>query len=335
MSRRASFLICTLFILAAGSRAGAGEWVRPTDVDARPLWGHADGIRVGLHPLRGPRGLLRVYTPYLAQGDERVINFIAVEPIVAGQRERGLSELEFSKLDQMAGKRFWSVDDPSNLNPQSDAKVSRGKLIDLNGVETLRIWIAVEKFDNGAHVYLRLDFRADRPHEFSLATFEAVDSKPLDRCIVTATMGNYARLRELHLADGTVARAQQLWPDYKGDGFAPHQKFALSKLQRTADGDVIVSATPDEAKPTEATYAAGTRSHWQYAGRSARQYWRCEKPDPELEAWVNGRFVYWASQSPIPGGIAFENFELVAPFRQGREFFFGVEPIATQDQEEK
>jgi hypothetical protein len=28
----------------------------------------------------------------------------------------------------------------------------------------------------------------------------------------------------------------------------------------------------------------------------------------------------------IPGGISFENFEMVSPFRQGEEFIFRVEP---------
>jgi hypothetical protein len=33
------------------------------------------------------------------------------------------------------------------------------------------------------------------------------------------------------------------------------------------------------------------------------------------------------SASPIPGGTAYENVELVEPFRQGRELFFGIEPL--------
>ena len=41
---------------------------------------------------------------------------------------------------------------------------------------------------------------------------------------------------------------------------------------------------------------------------------------------VNARLVYWASQATIPGGISFENFELVAPFREGRRSTFEVTP---------
>ena len=39
---------------------------------------------------------------------------------------------------------------------------------------------------------------------------------------------------------------------------------------------------------------------------------------------VNGRFVYWGSKRPIPGGISFENFELREPFRSGQTFIFGI-----------
>jgi hypothetical protein len=42
---------------------------------------------------------------------------------------------------------------------------------------------------------------------------------------------------------------------------------------------------------------------------------------------VNGRYSYWASSSPIPGGISFENFELKSPFKNGERFIFGVTPL--------
>jgi hypothetical protein len=91
-----------------------------------------------------------------------------------------------------------------------------------------------------------------------------------------------------------------------------------------SDGHAIVSATPNELHPREARYAPGTRPHWKYPGEIATQSWRSESPDPQLEALVNGRYAYWSSKSPIPGGISFENFEMIAPFRQGAEFWFGV-----------
>lgn len=288
-------------------------------------------MRVGIVPPGGPRGLLRVYAPYLRheEGEDRLINFIAVEPIPAGQPHRGLSELEHSTLDGVRGKRFWSTDDPSDPKPRQPDRPVRGEIIEIDGVEALRVYVGVERFENGAHVYVRLTFRADRPHEVGVAAFAREDSVPLAHCVLTATMGNYARLRKLHLADGQVVRSTELWPDYREDAFAPHVKFPLAQLQRTAEGHAVVSATPDEARPQDATYAPGTRPHWKYTGKRARQSWRSEDPDHRLEVWVNGRFTYWASRAPIPGGISFENFEMFAPFRQGEEFWFEVEPLET------
>ncbi|ACQ81217.1 hypothetical protein Bcav_2972 [Beutenbergia cavernae DSM 12333] len=308
-----------------------GPWVRPSAAEpAEPRWGHADGLQIGLHPLRGPRGLLRVYAPYLGHARDRVVNFVAVEPIPAGETRRGYSELEPSELDGVAGKRFWSCDDADQaasgepLRPDAPA---RGVVETRDGVARLSVYVGVEPFANGSRVHLRLTFRADAPHEVTIATYAAPSSAPLDSCIVTATMGNYARLRRLELADRVVTPAE-LWPDLEGAGFAPHARFPLGELRRDANGDVVVDATPDEADPSSATYAAAVAEHWKYTGALARQTWRADDPDPGLQAYVNGRRAYWASTAPIPGGTAYENVELVEPFRQGREFTFAVEPLA-------
>ncbi len=90
----------------------------------------------------------------------------------------------------------------------------------------------------------------------------------------------------------------------------------------------VVSATPDAADRRDGDYAPGTRRQWRYVGRPATQTWRCDDPDPRLRAWVRGRFTYWASTSPISGGVSFENFEMFGHFRQGQELRFAVEPIA-------
>ncbi|MGB7158457.1 MAG: hypothetical protein WBD40_10360 [Tepidisphaeraceae bacterium] len=304
-----------------------GRWLRPADgaAPAEPVWGHADGLRIGLSPLRGPRGLLRVYAPYLKHPPQRVINFIAIEPIRAGQSNRGLSELEHSKLDGVRGKRFWSADQPDDATPRIPTQPARGVIERVDGVETLRVYVLAERFDSGAQVYVRLTFRAGRPHEVAVATFSQEGSAPLASCVVTATMGNYARVRRLHLAERTVV-SKDLWPDYRSDGFTPHARFELKELMRTPEGHAIASVTPDEPNPSEASYAWTTRKNWHYAGDVATQFWRCESPDERLAVLVNGRFTYWSSRSPIPGGVSFENFEMVAPFRQGGEFVFGVEP---------
>ena len=89
------------------------------------------------------------------------------------------------------------------------------------------------------------------------------------------------------------------------------------------NGEIIVASTSNESQPEKAQYSPLVNPHWHYQGRLATQYWRAPV-QKGLVARVNGRTTYWASNAPIPGGVAFENFELEAPFRPGQEFFFGV-----------
>lgn len=72
----------------------------------------------------------------------------------------------------------------------------------------------------------------------------------------------------------------------------------------------------------------GTSANWRYVGRRAVQGWRVPRPSPELEVLVNGRWAYWASTSPIPGGVSYENFEIFEPFSDGQEFVYWAEPMA-------
>jgi len=302
-------------------------WLRPVERAGRrePRWGHPDGLQIGLHPLSGPRGLIRIYTPYLDQPRDRLVNFIAVEPIPAGSTERGYSELERSRLDDASGLRLWSADDPEDATPRSPDAPSRGIVTTEDGVGVLTVHILMESFANGADVWITARFRAGRPHEVTLAAWRREGSDDLEACILTATMGNWARLRQLHLADGTVT-AGELWPDYRDIHFADHAVFPVERFTSDAEG-VWVSATPDEASPDTAVHAEGTAEHWRYIGRRGVQTWRAADPDERLVAQVNGRHTYWMSDHAIPGGIAFENFELVEPFRPGRAFTFSVTPL--------
>ena len=308
--------------------AADGRWLRPapTAGPREPRWGHPDGIQLGLHPLSGPRGLLRLYTPYLGQPRDRLLNFIAVEPVPAGGTERGFSELERSRLDDAPGLRIWSTDDPDDTRPQDPRQPSRGVVAVEDGVETLTVELLAEPFANGADVRVRAVFRADHPHEISLAAFRQRGSAELEACILTATMGNWARLRTLRLGTEQVT-AGALWPEYTDVHFAEHARFGVNRLAR--DGDAVtVSAVPDETEPHLAEHAPDTKEHWRYVGVPAVQTWRADDPDPALVAQVNGRYTYWMSAAPIPGGIAFENFEIVEPFRQGRVLTYSAEPLA-------
>lgn len=277
-------------------------------------------MQVGISPT--PRGLLSIFTSYLDHPRERLVNFIAVEPVVEGQTERGYSELEPSTVDPgLRGKRLWSSDSPG-AGPN---RIAQGVIEQVDGNECLTVWIGVERFDSGADVRVRVRFRIDRPHEVEVAGFADEASAPLSHLILTATMGNWARLRTLELADRTV-KPVDLWPGFSGTAFAKHARFALSELRR--DGEAaVVSAVGDETDPWSAAYSDDTAHHWHFLGRLARQSWIVDDPHPELEVLVNARWSYWASASSIPGGAAYENFEIVEPFRQGSEFRFRVEPL--------
>lgn len=318
----------TARVTTAAPPVAAGRWLRPAAVahSAEPRWGHTDGLHVGIHPLPGPRGLLRVYTPYLDHPRDRLVNFIAVEPVVSGAAQRGLSELEPSRLDPGEdGKRMWATDAPGADGDRDPLQPRRGVVERIDGVETLTVWIGVEPFASGADVRVRMRFRADEPHEVELAGFATDASVALDRLVLTATMGNWSRLRVLELADRLVTPAE-LWPGFTGTGFATHAEFGLQEVRREGRA-AVVSVVGDEEDPWSVAYADDTAPHWRFEGARARQSWRVDDPHPQLRASVNARWSYWSSASPIPGGPSFENVEIVEPFRQGAIFRFRVDPL--------
>lgn len=321
----------TLFlVLLSGiciTHGAAVEWVRAGVNTNAAVWGIRGGLQFALHPAGfagregGPRGLIRIGYPTLTNGAYDLVNFIAVEPIVRGQK--GFSELEKSALDGRHGKMFWTGRSPEPGEPRE--KFDAGELRKLDGgVEELSLDVSVEKFENGAHVWLRLSQRSDAPDELRLTVHAAEGSAPMDSCILTATMGNKARARLLFLADGPVS-SLQLYPAYKDRHFADHRIFGAERMLRMRNGDAVVWIENDEENPA-AVQPFGRPHFWDYRGRKVVQYWR--KPSAEvsdkLQCAVNARLVYWGSEQPIPGGISFENFELREPFRDGQSFIFGI-----------
>jgi hypothetical protein len=51
----------------------------------------------------------------------------------------------------------------------------------------------------------------------------------------------------------------------------------------------------------------------------------------DLKVRVNGRRLYWATHNPIPGGIAYENFDLVQPYCEGQTFIFGLTRLTPKE----
>lgn len=320
-------LVCfALAVAAVEPAAHAAEWVRAGLNTNRPVWGLRGGLLWGLPagrtPADGPRGLIRLWSPVLTNGGYDLINFIAIEPVVQGRR--GFSELERSALDDAPGKRLWAGT-CSQTSPRGTKNWSTGELTRLAaGAEQLTVEVGVEQFDNGAHVRLVVTQRSDAPDEIDLAQFSIAGSAPIEYCILTATMGNKARARQLWLKDAMLT-SHALYPEYRGNDFAPHRVFALDRLLRTTDGDVLVAITTDEANPAAADPFPAPR-HWRYAGRPVTQYWKklAGTWRDDLQGAVNGRFTYWQSRHPIPRGVAFENFELRERFHDGQRFVFGI-----------
>lgn len=299
-------------------------FIVPAPGDAsEPVWDVKDGISVGLWPTGGPRGLLRIYAPYLGQRRLRTLNFIAVEPVAGGKR--GYSELEHSDLDDADGKAMWTGDEMADApEPRAPWQPAAGKRFRIGQANALTFYVFVEAFKNGAHPVVQVTLRDDRPYEVSLKVFAAKDSAPMKSCVLTATMGNYQRLRKLWLKD-EIQTPSKVWPDYKDEWkFAPSRDWPLDKMQVTA-GEAIVAATSSEEDPASAGYAEDVPKGWRFEGKPATQYWRTAAVKG-LVVRVNARRVYWGDKGAIPGGPAFENFELVAPFSAGQEFVFGATP---------
>lgn len=330
---------------AAANRRSSPDWVRGKLDIFQPVWGLRGGLLFSIHPgeakkatgqavqrgvpsndiaaistmnAQAPRGLIRLFSPVLDGGKYDLINFIAIEPVVGGRRD--LSELQASRLDRVPGKRIWASGDVQPPKPEELGKLTKP----MRGVQKLEVVLRVERFDNGAHVYLVVTQRSDAPDEIELGIHSEPDSAPIQYCVLTATMGNKARTRLLWLS-GEVISSLRLYPNYCGSDFAPERTFTLARLFRGEGGSAIVAVTTDERNPATVFPFPGTR-HWYYGGAKVTQYWRKPKGTfrDDLSAAVNARFTYWRSKQPLPGGIAFENFEMREPFSEGQAFVFGI-----------
>lgn len=310
-----------LILATAALAAHGADWVQPGLTTNQPVWGIRGGLLWAVPPagFRGgePRGLIRLGYPVLPGKRYDLVNFIAVEPVVKGRR--GFSELEHSRLDNIAGKRIQAASKEGSTNLVAGTLTRQS-----GGREELEVTLRVERFDNGAHVRVVVRQRSDRPDEIELAVFREEDSAPLEYCILSATMGNLARTRQLWLKDRVVS-SLEVYSNYTDAGFAPHRTYSLTELHRTPEGGVLVAVTNDEEHPASVFPFPNSRL-WHYGGNKVTQYW-AKAPGAyreDLQVAVNGRYTYWLSKRPIPRGVAFENFELRERFYDGQTFVFGV-----------
>ncbi len=318
------------------SDATSSPWIQPHAPGDPLIWGRKDGIVFGLPSpggLRGPRGLIRVGIISPTTGQPALLNYIAVEPVVLGPGSRGsrmaFSELEPSRLDLDEhgagehGKRLWvdlSSYDKANL-PTGTLETFPAQRED-PAIQRLSVQIDVERFSaNGAHVHLIASIDSDHPDELRLSVYQENDSPAIEELALTATMGNYARLRRLWL-HRCVVDSREVMGSYTGDAFDDPPNYPLRDMLRTGDGDAIVFATTNETTPS----AGPAPGHWHYDLPRLTQYWRiaAHEIQPDLRVRVNGRRVYWASHNVVPGGIAYENFDVRQRYIPGQTFIYGI-----------
>jgi hypothetical protein len=310
-------------VVAGTGAASPDRLIRPKKAGDALIYGFKGGIVVAVHPYAldgredgGPRGLLRV--GYEEGGKFYLINYVAVEPIVTGKR--GFSELEKGG-DGKPGKRFW-VGDALADGGVGKAGNPFGRVEQSPDGRVLTFVLHVEPLENGARPVVEVGLFERSPDRVRLRTFSAAGGRPMDECVLTATMGNQSRCRVLWLHTGPVF-APKLYPGPRTKDFVWKEPYPLADLHCTEAGDLVVAISPDEPEPREVwPLPSGA---WRHEGRWMAQFWL--KPrgtfDAGLRCHVNGRWVYWGGAASIPGGVAFENFELREPFRPGRETWFG------------
>jgi hypothetical protein len=323
---------------ATPQNPGTSQWIQPNAPGDALIWGRRDGIVFGLPSpggLRGPRGLIRVGVISPTTGKPELLNFIAVEPVVIGPGSRSsrmaFSELEPSRLDLDEhgagehGKRLWvdlSSYDKSGI-PAGTLQTFPGERND-PAIQRLSVQIDVERFSaNNAHVHIIASIDSDHPDELQLSVFADNDSPPIEELALTATMGNFERLRRLWLHH-CVVDSRELVGAYTGDAFTDPPNYPLHDMLRTGDGDAIVFATTNEDNPS--SFPGTPSGHWHDPLPKLTQYWRIAAHDiePDLRVRVNGRRVYWASHDLVPGGIAYENFDVRQRYVPGQTFIFGI-----------
>ena len=287
-------------------------------------FGVRGGVHVGLHPAAfdaraegGPRGLLRIAVEH--DGQPHLLNYIAVEPIVGGRR--GYSELEKS-ADGKPGKRLILTRVPgSNRTAEKNDRLYSIEQTALG--RALRFSFEVERFRNGARPRVEVTLFERLPEVVRFRTFAMSDSKLMESLVLTATMGNQLRCRDLWLSETSVS-SRELFHDFSANGFASCDAFPLSTMHRTRDGDIVAVITPDEYEPRE-TIPRADRA-WHSSLPWLGQYWlkRAGCKTRKLRVLINGRRVYWGGDLSIPGGPSIENFEFNEPFKSGQETWFGI-----------
>ncbi len=303
------------------SRSLPRVFIYPTTNNDPQVFGFKNGLQLALYPHSfddrvngGPRGLIRV--GFADGGYNYLINYIAVEPLV--NNSLGLSELEYD-TDGKQGKNFQLIS--TSILPIGGT---------INSAESISFSFTMNRFINGAKPTIKATFYRNQPDRVEFTIYSEITNNKIQRITLSSTMGNQTRARHLWLKDRVIS-SLDLYKNYYGDGFIEDREYKLDELLQLLNGDVIVALTSDELKPNNIKPFGN--NIWYYPGPWLTQYWLKEKNElePTIKTRVNGRYTYWLTRVPIPGGTAFENFEIREPFRNGQKVWFGITQKTPQE----
>ena len=301
----------------------------PNDPQALPIWGHKDGVQIGLAPTGGPQGLIRIYAPHLGNAHPRVINFVSIEPTVRGQSGRDQSELQESRdRPGERGLSFWASETVES-GPRP-VKIPAGIYDAKNRV--LRVFIHTETFANGAKPIVECVFDAKQSRQVHFILHSAQDSAHMQWCTLSATMGNYSLLNRIGLRAGQFKTAQELWKNTQpeANGFMPWKEWGASFLNKTPYRMYYATLTSTFDDPANAEYEADVPPEWRYHGPRSKITWIAEPSANPIVA-VNGRETFYGTDTRIPGGVSFENFEMRIRFRNRLKLWLEVSKDVRHD----
>lgn len=264
-----SVLAVLFAAILSSSVAAESPFVRPGDgvPKKRPVWGHRDGIQVGISPTLGPHGLLRIFAPHVGVPYPNRINYLSIEPTSQRHPVRDQSELAISReRNGRRGLQFLSSNSkrrPGNTNQPATGVMSSDE-------KTLRVFIHTEAFPGGALPIIEVVFQAGNPEDVQFRVHQDPGGEPMSECVLSATMGNYAMVREVRLPGNKTHIANQLWrPDEEKDylNFFPWRSWKLPE-QMSDDrpsSQLRVSAFSDTRHAK--AYPDSVPNRWRYSGR--------------------------------------------------------------------
>jgi hypothetical protein len=276
----------------------------------KPLWGTIQIVHTGT---RLPKNLPLNELAIKPRADDRYANSTTEQRTQAG----GKLGLRFATSDsKQLSKKVW---EPAEGVLSEDGK-------------TLRLFVHPEPFSNRARPVIEIRFDAPHANRIGFRVHTASESTGMTECVLSAMSGSFADLRQLHFADGHVKTTKQMfesWPDESkltDKERSPWQTFSGEQFPLVDDGTLRqIRLTSDVSDYSTLKYAGAVSTGWQYKALPSEQSWLCAAETPFTVA-LRARKSFRNGNGPIPGGPAFEDFELRTRLQPNQWIWYEVLP---------